>query len=518
MSSKKLIHLGFEIPRGDAVAIPLKHLAATGQTQESGKTTTLEALISRAKVTALAFVTKRGEGGFSGGHRIPPFFREGATGGRPYWEFVESIVASTMGQKMKFERAWIVKAARGAETLAMVRGNVAALMAKSKRSMDQDIFMLLGEYLDIVLPQIRRMPATDNLTLLKGGLNVMDVTDFTEEMQMLIVGSCVNWIHKHEKGVVTVMPEAWKFIPEGRMTPVKPIVERLVREGAALGNFVWMDAQDIAGVWKLMLRAVTVWLLGVQREHNELKRTLANIPNSVKKPKLADVARLEIGQFFACFKSETIKTYVQPIWLDEATAKAIAMGEKTVDEVARPKRPHPIPETPKPKGDQNMSAAIEEQLRQQTDLLRKFMEGGFKAQAAVDRAIPSPATTMPAVEMPADEDGLYQRFKARLLAESPAILRILVDMPEIQIQDVRRVITVKNTEPNGIFALMIRDGFFDSGATTKDALGELRRRGKECGPNVGSALCKDFANDGFLTFEKNGRYKAMGVMKKFIKD
>jgi len=34
-------------------------LAVTGQTQQSGKTTTLEALISRSKLRALTFVTKR---------------------------------------------------------------------------------------------------------------------------------------------------------------------------------------------------------------------------------------------------------------------------------------------------------------------------------------------------------------------------------------------------------------------------------------------------------------------------
>lgn len=39
-----MIKLGYEIPTGELVEIPLKHLAVTGQTQESGKTTTLEAV------------------------------------------------------------------------------------------------------------------------------------------------------------------------------------------------------------------------------------------------------------------------------------------------------------------------------------------------------------------------------------------------------------------------------------------------------------------------------------------
>jgi hypothetical protein len=37
------IHLGYEIGTGEPVSIPLQHLAVTGQTQRSGKTTALEA-------------------------------------------------------------------------------------------------------------------------------------------------------------------------------------------------------------------------------------------------------------------------------------------------------------------------------------------------------------------------------------------------------------------------------------------------------------------------------------------
>ena len=51
-----LIHLGYEVGTGNSVEIPLKHTAVTGMTQESGKTTTLEALVSRA--SALGYDTR----------------------------------------------------------------------------------------------------------------------------------------------------------------------------------------------------------------------------------------------------------------------------------------------------------------------------------------------------------------------------------------------------------------------------------------------------------------------------
>src|SRR5579872_1328089 len=101
------VHLGFEVGSGEAVSIPLQHLVATGQTQRAGKTTTLEALIARSNVKAIAFVTKRGEGAFRDAREIQPYFREQAD-----WKFVASILEASRGEKLKFERSWIIRASK----------------------------------------------------------------------------------------------------------------------------------------------------------------------------------------------------------------------------------------------------------------------------------------------------------------------------------------------------------------------------------------------------------------------
>ena len=49
-----MIHLGYEIGTGKRVSIPLNHMAVIGQTQVSGKTTTLEALVDRSGLRAIA--------------------------------------------------------------------------------------------------------------------------------------------------------------------------------------------------------------------------------------------------------------------------------------------------------------------------------------------------------------------------------------------------------------------------------------------------------------------------------
>jgi hypothetical protein len=105
---------GFEVGSGKPVAIPLRHMVVTGQTQQAGKTT-LEALISRASLPALAFVTKRGERSFDSARRVPPYFRERADS-----QFVASVLEATMRERLKFKRAWIMRASKGARTLANV--------------------------------------------------------------------------------------------------------------------------------------------------------------------------------------------------------------------------------------------------------------------------------------------------------------------------------------------------------------------------------------------------------------
>lgn len=272
------IHLGYEVGGGEPVEIPLRHMVVTGQTQEAGKTTTLEALIARSGVKAVAFITKRGEGSFAGAPIIAPYFREQAD-----WQFVASILEASRGEKLKFERAWIIRASKGAKTLADVQRNVRKAMETAK-GMSADVYLTLDAYLDAVVPQIGSVKWAPKVTLAPG-LNVMDLTALNVEMQHLVIRSTVDWVLQHETDTVVVVPEAWKFIPQGRGTPVKLAAESYIRQAAGLRNYLWLDSQDIAGVEKIILKSVPIWLLGVQREWNEIKRTLSQIPAGIKKPK-----------------------------------------------------------------------------------------------------------------------------------------------------------------------------------------------------------------------------------------
>jgi hypothetical protein len=314
------IHLGYAVGTGEPVSIPLAHTAITGQTQSSGKTTTLEALVGRATRPAIAFVTKRGEGSFQDGHRIQPYFRD-----RADWQFVDRLLEAQLAEKNKYLRQFIIPLCRTTKTLAEVWDAVRKALPKARGKVE-GAYVQLDAYLELIVPEIARAKLADRLELVGPGLHVMDVSGYARPMQMLFVQSAIDWVNEREHGVTVIVPEAWEFIPQGKGSPVKASAEILVRKGAGIGNLIWVDSQDMAGVDNIILRGCTVWLIGVQREANEIKRALANIPTGIAKPKAADVALLERGQFFVCYGRHAIKTYVQPAWMAAADAQAVAQG------------------------------------------------------------------------------------------------------------------------------------------------------------------------------------------------
>lgn len=311
------VHVGYEVGSGEPVSLPLRNLAVTGQTQESGKTTTLEALATRSGATILTFVTKRGESSFESGRRIAPYFRD-----RADWQFVSSIIDATLQEKNKFLRPWIMKICRTTQTLKEVQIEVRKALKKAT-GVNEGVYTQLDAYLDLIVPEIGRARLAPKLDLVPG-LNVMDVSSFATPMQMLFVQSALDWVNEQCRDTIVVIPEAWEFIPEGKGSPVKNSAETLVRKGSGIGNHIWVDSQDMAGVDKTILRGCPVWLIGVQREANEIKRNLSNIPAHVARPKPADIAMLDRGQFFACFGHSVRKVYVQPAWMNSDEAIEIA--------------------------------------------------------------------------------------------------------------------------------------------------------------------------------------------------
>lgn len=349
MSSRASVVLGHVVGSGERFHIPIAHTVITGITQQ-GKTTAEEAIFSRLssavakEYKVLVFLTKRGEKTFHNAHTISPFYRE-----RFDWEYVRSLLESTMKERLKFETPWIIRICKQAEVslktewgaqsfetlppgagLKEVRKLLAKVLTSERlKDFDRNIYTLLAAYLDKVLPVLEgaQQKFIDHLDL-KPGINVMDLTEWYvhEEVQMLVIRSCMEEILRSMNDTIIVLPEAWKMLPQARNTPVKVIFEKYVREGATNNNYLYLDAQDLGGMDKTPLRQVSVWIMGRMLEANEVKRLLKQTLGVDVKPE--EIQTLPLGHFLVAAADKVTKVYVWPVGIPEEDSVAVAQGKK----------------------------------------------------------------------------------------------------------------------------------------------------------------------------------------------
>jgi len=322
------ILLGFEVGTGQPVHIPLHHLAIFGMTQLSGKTTTLEALITRSGLKAIAFITKRGEAGFARYHSVTPYYKP-----RADWQFVEGLVNVALGEKVKFEpgmRWGIMQVCKGSRSLREVHQAAQKLAKETKKDFLKSVFEKLSAYLEIVIPELDKWVFSDRLALTEG-VNVMDLSQMRLETQHLVIASTIDYILQNLDHVVVIVPEAWETLPQTRMTPVKWVAQQFIRKGAAIGNYMFLDSQDIGGIDKTPLRQCDNWLMGRMKEAHEVERILKQLLGM--KVKAEDIQTLPLGHFYAVVGNQVKKVYVLPSGVPEAVGIKVATGDMAPETV-----------------------------------------------------------------------------------------------------------------------------------------------------------------------------------------
>lgn len=324
------ILLGFEVGTGNEVYLEDGQTVVTGMTQLSGKTTTLEALVERGKVTAVAFLTKRGESGFRNQREIPPYFKEQKKGALIDWQYVSAILEAVMSEKMKLERSFIINACKGAHSLQEVYENIQEMKTKARRGFDESVYTNLEAYFEIILPEIARYDFADKLKLRKG-FNVLNLIGMAEEMQQLVIESVLSYVYERMEKVIVVIPEAHKFIPQGLKTPVKGTALRLIKEGAGIGNYMFIDTQETTSTDKALLKQCSNWIMGYQQEKNEVKNVRENIGR--RKISDEDIMSLKLGHFIASLRQKIYHVYVLPAGIDPEVGRAVALGKISVEEV-----------------------------------------------------------------------------------------------------------------------------------------------------------------------------------------
>lgn len=253
------------------------------------------------------------------------------------WQYVSSLLEATLKEKLKFERAWIINVCKNASSLLEVKANIDRKLAEGKlNQLSQNIYTTLQAYFELVLPQLQYAKFSRTLEL-RSGINIMDLERYSVEIQSLVIRSVLETVLNEFKDTIIVLPEAWKFLPQGRGNPCKYAAESLIRQGATNGNYLWIDSQDMAGVDKTPLKQVSTWILGLQQERNEVEHTLDQIPLPRHlKPKPDEIMTLKKGHFILATPDFTKRVYVQPSWLDAETARKVALGEVDVETIKKP--------------------------------------------------------------------------------------------------------------------------------------------------------------------------------------
>ena len=336
MNSK--IKLGYEMGTGKKIEINPSHLIVTGLSQKAGKTTALESFIKRSGSKAIVFRTKIGEKSFLDGTIIPPYFKE-----KSDWQYIESLIEATMKEKIgKLDRSVIIKLSKmtNGKSLLDFKKVVDNRLGEKINTFESMLLTNLQAYLEIVLPKLQTIQFSNTLELVNG-LNIIDLERFSRdaEVQSLIISSVLEEVLNSQKGVIVIIPEAWKFIPQQRGNPCKIVVEEFIRQGATNKNYIWIDSQDMSGVDKIPLKQISEWVLGYQSEKNEVKHTLEQIPlPKSTKPKEDEIMQLGTGIFIFASRDLTTKIYVQPFWLDDEKSIQIARGKLKISEIDAPKQ------------------------------------------------------------------------------------------------------------------------------------------------------------------------------------
>ena len=475
--------IGYRVGDGVAVETELQHLAIFGLTQKSGKTTALEAFAKRAGVRAIVFRTGRGELGFTEAHRSLPYFRE-----RVDWRFIEGLVSAQLQEKARFYRGDIILACRGAKSVAEVHKNVLKRLEKAKNPWTQKVLVELNEYLTEIEESLRTHTFADHVDI-GLGVNVFDLEAYPPAMQQLVIASTLLYVMERETGVAVVLPEARDFIPVDRLTPAKFAVEAVVRKGAKLGNYLWLDSQALTGLDMDVMRSVGLWLFGRQTLDLEVRRTLKFLPG--RNHLANEVTGLGLGEFLAVEGEMVTKVYVQPAWLGGSAAVEVAQGkiqardthlakelqEEDVDAKERNGYEDRIKKLEATLAD--AARAYTEAAKDATVWQQKWRQEHDRAEANAKAAAANAVGKIRAAPTPRELAAAWPAAASDESEETvPEHLDLLVqhDVPSLTVQE--KVVTVETNQdtPRGKLALLIADGFFTGPRKQADVASELKAR------------------------------------------
>jgi len=319
------VKVGFEKGSGDPVEVRLMHTVIAGITR-SGKSETTQALIQRSGETRFLIFDVKDPRDYKGvGVDVPIYVQEKTD---PL--MLKRLLESQSHLSLKFEFPELIRVCKHEDTWHGILDGINQSLEEGRHPIVENKLLVLQHLLRKLVSELEETPISDRLEL-KSRVNVMDLSRVSRELQQLAVHSTLKWVLEHERDLVIVLDEAHRFVPEQGSNASKEIVTQVIREGGAKGLWMWIVDQTITGVDKQVLKQCWIWILGKQRELNEAKRTLQQIPFRTGLTE-KDIMRLAVGHFVVCTDDFAKIVYVWPSWLPEDVAVKVACGEVSVEE------------------------------------------------------------------------------------------------------------------------------------------------------------------------------------------
>jgi len=321
-----MIKIGFERESGIPVEVGLMHSVISGITR-SGKSETTHAMIKRVENTRFLIFDVKDPRDYQGvGVDVPIYIQEKTD---PL--MLKRLLESQSHLSLKFEFPELIKVCKHEDTWNGVLDGINQSLREGIHPIVENKLLVLQHLLTKLVNELEKTPIVDRLEL-RDRVNVVDLSKVSRELQQLAVYSSLRWVLEKERDLVVVLDEAHRFVPEEGSNASKEVVIQLIREGGAKGIWCWIVDQTITGVDKQVLKQCWIWVLGKQRELNEAKRTLQQVPFKTGLNE-RDIMRLGVGHFIVCTDQFAKIVYVWPSWLPEDVAVKVARGEVSVEEV-----------------------------------------------------------------------------------------------------------------------------------------------------------------------------------------
>ena len=320
------IHIGKDISQGYSIdnepfSIPLFHSFCSGITQH-GKTTALKRMAYEAskqglKVLLIDVKAKPGgERDFKDfGRNVPVFIKESDPMGVDPLA-IKGLLESASKLRLNFQFPELIKACEKAFSLKQVYNNIDMALNFTKiHPIRKDKLEVLKLLLQRLVAELEAVPKSEYLDIVEG-INVMNVTRFTDAFKQIVVKSVAEEVRMHIRDVLLVFDEAHIQLPQAYSSASKYACTKLIKEGAGSRQFVWLADQTVTEVDKDVLKQVEVWLLGRQRELNEAIRAFKQLPYR-EGLSIEEIMRLKVGEFYVATSDSVKKVYVHPLSEDE---------------------------------------------------------------------------------------------------------------------------------------------------------------------------------------------------------